>query len=79
MMKKKKLLKKLQRYTNNNRADKRVVKHIHENEDRDLVDFTYVAGDEVTEFAMIPFNLGQVHFILQILCLIAGQIAMGHE
>lgn len=24
---------------------------------------TYVAGDEVTEFAMVPFNLGQVHLI----------------
>lgn len=23
---------------------------------------TYVAGDEVTEFAMIPLNLRQVHF-----------------
>lgn len=23
---------------------------------------TYIAGDEVTEFAMIPLNLGQIHF-----------------
>ncbi|KAF7405583.1 hypothetical protein HZH66_004489 [Vespula vulgaris] len=23
---------------------------------------TYVAGDEVTEFAMVPLNLRQVHF-----------------
>lgn len=37
---------------------------------------TYVAGDEVTEFAMIPLNLRQVHFWYSIFDFrsVAGQI-----
>lgn len=38
---------------------------------------TYVAGDEVTEFAMIPLNLRQVHFwysIFEFRSVVAGQI-----
>lgn len=30
------------------------------------IEFTYVAGDEVTEFAMIPLNLRQVHCFVSV-------------
>lgn len=37
---------------------------------------TYIAGDEVTEFAMIPLNLRQIHFWYSIFKFrsVAGQI-----